>query len=98
MNSSVVKRFTVIAGHKTSVRLEDAFWKVMQEIASERDIPLAYLVSRIDSERQSGNLSSAIRLFVLSFYRDQISEYERRVRTREILGNATVPIASKQGQ
>jgi predicted DNA-binding ribbon-helix-helix protein len=69
MKSPVVKRSIVIAGHKTSVSLEDAFWKGLKEIAGSRHITLSDLVSTIDSERQHGNLSSAIRLFVLDHYR-----------------------------
>ena len=69
MKSPVVKRSIVIAGHKTSVSLEDAFWKALKEIASARHITLSDLVSTIDSERRHGNLSSAIRLFVLDHYR-----------------------------
>jgi predicted DNA-binding ribbon-helix-helix protein len=73
MKSPVVKRSIVIAGHKTSVSLEDAFWKGLKEIAGGRDMTLSDLVATIDSERQHGNLSSAIRLFVLDFYRQQLS-------------------------
>ena len=73
MKSPVVKRSIVIAGHKTSVSLEDAFWKGLKEIAGARDLTLSDLVSTIDSERRHGNLSSAIRLFVLNHYRSQIS-------------------------
>ena len=69
MKSQVVKRSIVIAGHKTSVSLEDAFWKGLKEIAATRNIPVSDLVSTIDNERQHGNLSSAIRLFVLDHYR-----------------------------
>ena len=57
MKSQVVKRSIVIAGHKTSVSLEDAFWKGLKEIAAMRNIPLSDLVSTIDNERQHGNLS-----------------------------------------
>jgi predicted DNA-binding ribbon-helix-helix protein len=97
MKSSVVKRSTIVAGHKTSVSLEDAFWNDLRKIATEREMTLSDLVSKINSERQYGNLSSAIRLFVLDFYRDQVSEYEKRGRTREVLlSNATVPTAPKQ--
>jgi predicted DNA-binding ribbon-helix-helix protein len=70
--SLVVKRSIVIAGHKTSVSLEDAFWEGLKEIAGSRDTTLSDLVAAIDSERQHGNLSSAIRLFVLDFYRNQL--------------------------
>jgi len=97
MKSSIVKRSIVVTGHKTSVSLEDAFWKTFKEIADGRQLTLSELVAAIDGERQRGNLSSAIRLFVLGFYRDQISEHEKRGRTREMLANATVPIAPKEG-
>ena len=52
-------------------QVEDAFWKGLKEIAAMRNIPLSDLVSTIDNERQHGNLSSAIRLFVLDHYRTQ---------------------------
>jgi predicted DNA-binding ribbon-helix-helix protein len=71
MKSPVVKRSIVIAGHKTSVSLEDAFWKGLKEIAGEREMTLSDLVAAIDKARRHGNLSSAIRLFVLDFYRSQ---------------------------
>jgi predicted DNA-binding ribbon-helix-helix protein len=73
MKSPVVKRSIVIAGHKTSVSLEDAFWKALKEIAAGRDLTLSEMVATIDSERQHGNLSSAIRLFVLDFYQKRNS-------------------------
>jgi predicted DNA-binding ribbon-helix-helix protein len=56
------------------VSLEDAFWKGLKEIASGRDATLSELVASIDAGRQQGNLSSALRLFVLDFYRNQLSE------------------------
>ena len=71
MKSPVVKRSIVIAGHKTSVSLEDAFWKGLKEIAGDRDLTLSDLVATIDTDRQHGNLSSAIRLFVLDYFRAQ---------------------------
>ena len=76
MKSPVVKRSIVIAGHKTSVSLEDAFWKCLKEIAGNRDVTLSDLVASIDTGRRHGNLSSAIRLFVLEHYRGQ--DYGRR--------------------
>ncbi|MBN9587081.1 MAG: aryl-sulfate sulfotransferase [Afipia sp. 62-7] len=69
MKSPVVKRSIVVAGHKTSVSLEEAFWNGMKEIASERSLTLSELVGEIDGGRQQGNLSSAIRLFVLDHFR-----------------------------
>ena len=71
MRSAVLKRSIVIAGHKTSVSLEDEFWNSLKEIAGERGMTVAELVAAIDGEREHANLSSAIRLFVLGVYRDQ---------------------------
>jgi predicted DNA-binding ribbon-helix-helix protein len=68
MKSPVVKRSIVIAGHKTSVSLEDAFWRGLKDIAVNRHLSLSDLVGSIDSERRHGNLSSAIRLFVLDHF------------------------------
>ena len=62
------KRSIIILGHKTSVTLEDAFWNGLREIASRQKVSVSDLVASIDAERQHSNLSSAIRLFVLSFY------------------------------
>jgi predicted DNA-binding ribbon-helix-helix protein len=84
MKSPVVKRSIVIAGHKTSVSLEDAFWTGLKEIASARDTTLSDLVAAIDTERQHGNLSSAIRLFVLDHYRNQSTDKKGRDGTRDI--------------
>ncbi len=86
MKSPVVKRSIVIAGHKTSVSLEDAFWKGLKEIAAERNMTLSELVASIDTDRQHGNLSSAIRLFVLDYYRSQTNEaVAKRSAPRELL-------------
>jgi predicted DNA-binding ribbon-helix-helix protein len=70
-HSTVVKRSIVIAGHKTSVSLEDEFWKGLKEIANARDLTLSELVATINGERLHGNLSSAIRLYILDHYRGQ---------------------------
>jgi predicted DNA-binding ribbon-helix-helix protein len=74
MKSPVVKRSVVVSGHKTSVSLEDAFWNSLKEISSERQMTLSALVAAIDNQRQHSNLSSAIRLYVLDFYRTQLSD------------------------
>jgi predicted DNA-binding ribbon-helix-helix protein len=74
MKSSVVKRSIVIAAHKTSVSLEDAFWKALKAIAVERGTTLSNLVTSIDVDRRQGNLSSSLRLFVLDFYRNKLAE------------------------
>jgi predicted DNA-binding ribbon-helix-helix protein len=59
------KRSLDIAGHRTSVSLEDAFWAALREIAASEDVSLAGLIARIDAARQGENLSSAIRVYVL---------------------------------
>jgi predicted DNA-binding ribbon-helix-helix protein len=69
MKSPVAKRSIVINGHKTSVSLEEAFWTGMKEIAASCNKTLAELTSEIASQRQQGNLSSAIRLFVLDHFK-----------------------------
>jgi predicted DNA-binding ribbon-helix-helix protein len=76
MKSLIAKRSVVTAGHKTSVSLEDAFWDGLKEIARERNITLSELVAALDSERRQRNLSSAIRLFVLDFYRNQLADVQ----------------------
>ena len=81
MKSLVAKRSIVAAGHKTSVSLEDAFWNSLKEIASGRNMTLSSLVTAVDSERPQSNLSSAIRLFVLDFYRDQLAGVEGATMT-----------------
>jgi predicted DNA-binding ribbon-helix-helix protein len=87
MKSTVVKRSIVVAGHKTSVSLEDAFWNGLKEIVRERHMTLSELVAEIDAQRQLGNLSSALRLFVLEFYRTQLFHgKEGRDATHEMIG------------
>ena len=73
MKSSVVKRSIVLAGHKTSVSLEEAFWNGLKDIARGRRQTLSDLIGIIDAERQHGNLSSAVRLFVLNHYQSHSS-------------------------
>jgi len=96
MKSSVVKRSIVIAGHKTSVSLEDAFWKGLKEIANGRKITLSDLVATIDTDRRHGNLSSAIRLFVLDHYRTQIGN-ERSTQSASSKAGAPRAVASVLG-
>ena len=72
MESAVLKRSIVIADHKTSVSLEDQFWGSLKEIAAVRHQTLSGLVSDI-SAKHEGNLSSAIRQFVLAYYRERQS-------------------------
>jgi predicted DNA-binding ribbon-helix-helix protein len=71
MKSPIVKRSVVLAGHKTSVSLEDAFWRGLKDIAWSRGTTLSDLINGIDLDRECGNLSSALRLFVLNHYQTQ---------------------------
>src|SRR3954466_8561889 len=63
--SSVVKRSIIVGGHKTSVSLEEPFWNELKTIALNEKMTVAKLVNKIDRTRAQGNLSSAIRVFVL---------------------------------
>ena len=85
MKSPVIKRSIVIAGHKTSVSLEDAFWQGLKEITDERSMTLSDLVSSIDTDRRHGNLSSAIRLFVLDHYRSNNAGATASAVTHDII-------------
>jgi predicted DNA-binding ribbon-helix-helix protein len=71
--SPLRKRSIRLDGHKTSVTLEDAFWGAFKEIAAAQGTSVERLIATINSERrerQHTNLSSAIRLFVLDYYRN----------------------------
>jgi predicted DNA-binding ribbon-helix-helix protein len=74
MSSSVIKRSIVIDGTKTSISIEDAFWRSLKEIAGEKRMTLSDLVSSIKSSRTANsNLSSAIRVFILSDVRTRLT-------------------------
>jgi predicted DNA-binding ribbon-helix-helix protein len=64
-SARVIKRSLVIAGHRTSITIEDAFWLRLRRIARERGLSLNRLAARVDASRGEANLSSAIRVFVL---------------------------------
>jgi predicted DNA-binding ribbon-helix-helix protein len=65
MGSGIVKRSVSIAGHRTSISLEEPFWEGLREIAARETLSVQALIGRIDAERGEQNLSSAIRVFVL---------------------------------
>jgi predicted DNA-binding ribbon-helix-helix protein len=90
MKSLVVKRSVVLAGHKTSVCLEDAFWKSLKEIAARRGMTLSALLAAIVAEHHHGNLSSAIRLFILNFYREELAIRDRREAAQEMITRSLV--------
>lgn len=90
MPTTVKKRSVVVGGHRTSISLEQAFWEALQQVASGQGKTINQMVSDIDAER-SGNLSSAIRVFILD-----------RAKEGLLLPGATadraVPVAGKQEQ
>ena len=86
MKSLITKHSTTIAGRKTSVSLERVFWDSLREIAKQRNETLEGLVNKINADRQLFNLSSAIRVFVLDYYRN-------RSRSGADLGGACHPKA-----
>jgi predicted DNA-binding ribbon-helix-helix protein len=93
MKSPVVKRSIVIAGHKTSVSVEDAFWKGLKEIARGRALTVSEMVSMIQSEHSHKNLSSAIRLFVLDHYRSLLGAVAAEDARRDTAARAHPPAA-----
>ena len=78
MKSTVTKRSVVVGAHKTSVSLEFEFWEGLKAVAKARQMTVSELVTAIDSERpRDVNLSSAIRMSVLSFYAMQQDNLQR---------------------
>jgi len=69
--STIAKRSVIIGGHKTSVSLEEPSWREIRAIAGAQEMSVSSLLRQIDHERKSANLSSAIRVYVLQFLRDQ---------------------------
>jgi predicted DNA-binding ribbon-helix-helix protein len=78
MTSTVIKRSIVIDRHKTSISIEDVFWASLKDIARERGSTLSDLVASIDETRGGGsNLSSAIRVFILDYYRARLDSIHK---------------------
>lgn len=73
MSTNILKHSVRVQGRKTSITLEPAFWDVIREAAKTRHMTVAALISQVDRERKSGNLSSALRLFALSLYKPDVS-------------------------
>ena len=67
------KRSVRIAGHDTSVTLEEPFWVALKKIASEEELSINKLIASIDKERK-GNLSSALRLYILQSLQDKLAQ------------------------
>ena len=71
MSNGLNKRSVTISGHRTSVSLEAPFWDALREIAEQDGISLNALITKIDAERSISNLSSALRIFVLEWFRSR---------------------------
>ncbi len=72
MSGRPVKRSLTLKGHRTSVSLEDEFWRAFREIAQEKDQPINALAADIDVTRDPDTgLASAIRVYILNWYRDR---------------------------
>ena len=71
MTGGITKRSVMIAGHRTSVSLEDPFWDALRGIADARGLSVQALIGEIDAGREGQNLSSAIRVFVLAAVRER---------------------------
>ena len=69
--SAVVKRSVEILGRRTSVHLENAFWGALQDIAAATGKTRTGLITQV-SKREHANLSSALRLFVVGYYRQRM--------------------------
>jgi predicted DNA-binding ribbon-helix-helix protein len=66
------KRSITIAGHSTSITLEDAFWNALKAVAAERSLSIAALVAAVDATRETAGLSAAIRVFLLRYYQTRL--------------------------
>jgi predicted DNA-binding ribbon-helix-helix protein len=80
MKSAIAKRSVIIAGRKTSISLEEPSWRAVRDIAEAQDIPMSRLLRQIDLERRNGNLSSAIRVYVLESLCTAPRNYAERFR------------------
>jgi predicted DNA-binding ribbon-helix-helix protein len=88
MKSAIVKRSVVIGGQKTSVSLEDSFWSALKDLAREQNVPLCELINSINAQRSAGNLSSALRLFVLEHFRERAMHF-RTARVGDLQRDAS---------
>jgi predicted DNA-binding ribbon-helix-helix protein len=68
--SHPVKRSFTIGGHRTSISLEGPFWEALKEAASRKRMPLSRLIAQIDEKRGKSGLSSAVRVWLLDYYRN----------------------------
>lgn len=70
MKSSVIKHSIVIKGHKTSISLENPFWQALKDLSAQKNMTVSALINSIDQGRETANLSSAVRQYVMRHYYD----------------------------
>jgi predicted DNA-binding ribbon-helix-helix protein len=85
------RRAIIIAGRRSSISIEDQFWIPFKQIAAQRGMMLTDLLGEIDRERKTGNLSSAIRVFVLRHYREKVAAKNEPERRAARPAEATLP-------
>lgn len=76
------KHSLVIMGHQTSVSLEEPFWSALKEIAEKEKVKVCELITKLDMQR-SGNLSSAIRIYVLEYLQKQLQKRKKQKKPKE---------------
>ncbi|MBB4039317.1 putative DNA-binding ribbon-helix-helix protein [Microvirga flocculans] len=84
MGFAIVKRSVSIAGHRTSISLEEPFWAGLREIAERDKLSVQALIGCIDAERGEQNLSSAIRVFVLADLRERLNRADADQRVGDV--------------
>jgi len=75
-----VKRSFTIKGHRTSISVEAPFWEALRQAAAAERVTLAALVAAIDAERGEAGLSSAVRVWVLDYFRKQAANSQNGAR------------------
>ena len=89
-HSPVIKRSITLAGNKTSISLENQFWDGLNEIAAAKNISMCALIEQIDTDRTRHNLSSAVRLYVLNYFKARTSHQTLPNAPPELPANKTV--------
>lgn len=88
MNSAIIKRSVVIAGKKTSVSLEDTFWLGLKEIAVQKQMPLGNILDTIAVGRDTANLSSAVRQYVMQHFYNLAIQSPRQAGRPELVARS----------
>jgi predicted DNA-binding ribbon-helix-helix protein len=78
MKSPIIKRSIMIASHRTSISLEEPFWRGLKDIAAKHETSVQNVVASVHGGRHRGNLSSSLRQFVLEYYRSNCCDKGRR--------------------